>query len=70
MEVRKMYETNKLISRVCIAIILAALTIIILSLSVLMNTKHIRNLQTQINELKFEQSYLEYVKDDGERQYQ
>lgn len=70
MEVRKMYETNKLISRVCVAVILAALAIIILSLSVLMNTERIRNLQTQINELKFEQSYLEYVKEDGERQYQ
>ena len=26
------------------------------------------NLQQQINELQFEQSYIEYVKEDGERQ--
>lgn len=28
----------------------------------------IMNIQQQINEIKFEQSYLEYVKEDGERQ--
>lgn len=37
---------------------------------VVVEKDYITNLETQINQLKFEQEYIEYVKEDNERQIQ
>jgi hypothetical protein len=59
------YELNKILS---LCLITISLTVSFLAFSNLVRDKRIRILEQQINELKFEQSYIEYVKEDGERQ--
>jgi hypothetical protein len=64
MKSREMHEIGK----IYILLILIGLTLIINGITFTRVGRDFINLQTQINELQFEQSYIEYVKEDGERQ--
>ena len=52
------------------AIIWIFIAITVLSIISILHSKDIKNLEKQINSLRFEKQYLEYVKEDNERQMQ
>lgn len=60
-----MNELNKIISLALVAISLS-----LIAFGNIIRDKRITELEKQINSLKFEQQYLEYVKEDNERQIQ
>lgn len=61
-------EVEEEIKMIRTILILLSIAIMMLSFGGMFKNAEIRSLKQQINEIKFEQQYIDYVKEDGERQ--